>query len=800
MARGNQALNIVIRAKDLAKGTLRKLTARLRDVGRNADGANGAFSRLTSRVRNFILAAGGIYAVQRAMRSVLAVGDKYERLGIQMEALMGSIESGQQATAWIKEFTKSTPLQLDQVTNAFVTLKNFGLDPMDGTLLSLVDQNAKLGGEFERLQRISLALGQAFGKQKLQGEEIRQLIEASVPVWSLLEKATGRNTQELRKMSEAGELGTDVIKQLVATMGATSQGAAAKNMKILSGLVSNMKDRWEIFQKTVAESGWADYVKAQLTSLGNKLDEMANNGQLQELASNISATFITIAETIKAFFADLTIEDFVKRTTDGFKSIADSAGTVITVVASVGNGISAMLNSFSLVVKGAGAVIATVIGGIADGVADLVGFLGFEDLEAKVQHFADGMIPVSKAFGESMAKDAHKVRESYKAIGKAITTETPKIADTLKQVKAEAESSGEVIVTANKKVEKSQTKMGIKFADTAKDIKKSQKEVKEEVKDLGPAFDEAGEASENANEKMAGGMTIAQAMADHMGALKSELAGMSGAALAAFEGLNDISQADPRTVTDDIESMRHSLEQTNEELDAMGQAFHGFDATGLSEWMYDTKKTSLQVKESYLEQKIAFEDLIRSYEDGGLSAEQFASAARTASNEMELLNQQDMDKLKRALEQAERQMHSLQNSTRSTLEGLQDELDRLDGNTEAIERRRFEARNRDLEQKLKQARSKGDGHSAANLQQALSLNQRVFNKTRDKRENEERETRRRKSFDRAPPPRNGAGQRNESPSKVIRLEYPGGNVNVSVRQGDDVKLLRALKESGARAI
>ncbi len=92
----------------------------------------------------------------------------------------------------------------------------------------------------------------------------------------------------------------------------------------------------------------------------------------------------------------------------------------------------------------------------------------------------------------------------------------------------------------------------------------------------------------------------------------------------------------------------------------MGQAFHGFDATGLSEWMYDTRKTSLQVKESYLEQKIAFEDLMRSYEDGSISAEQFASAARKASDEMELLNQQDMDKLNRALEQAERQMQSLQ--------------------------------------------------------------------------------------------------------------------------------------------
>ena len=406
------------------------------------------------------------------------------------------------------------------------------------------------------------------------------------------------------------------------------------------------------------------------------------------------------------------------------------------------------------------------------------------------------MLPVSKAFAESMAKDAHKVRDSYKAIGKAITTETPKIADTLKQVKVEAEDSSEVIVTANTEVEKSQAKLGQKVTTVAEEITKAEKEVKDEVRELGPAFEEAGEASETANKKMAGGTTIAQAMADHMGGLKDELAGMSGAALAAFENLNDISQADPRTVTDDIESMRHSLEQTNEELDAMGQAFHGFDATGLSEWMYDTKKTSLQVKESYLEQKIAFEELMDAYESGNVSAEQFASSARSAKDEMNLLNQQDMDTLNRALEQAERHMQSLQNSTRSTLEGLQDELDRLDGNTTAIERRRFEARNRELEEKLKQARAKGDGISAANLQEALSLNQRVFSKTQSKRQSDEREKRRQTSErTRKPPPTN-----NSTPSKVIRLEYPGGSVNVNVRNGDENKLLRALKESGARAI
>ncbi|MCW7554954.1 tape measure protein [Endozoicomonas gorgoniicola] len=64
-----------------------------------------------------------------------------------------------------------------QVADAFTALKNFGLDPMDGTLQAIVDQTSKLGGGMERLNGISLALGQAWAKQKLQGEEILQLVE-----------------------------------------------------------------------------------------------------------------------------------------------------------------------------------------------------------------------------------------------------------------------------------------------------------------------------------------------------------------------------------------------------------------------------------------------------------------------------------------------------------------------------------------------------------------------------------------------------------------------------------------------
>ncbi|WP_345195521.1 tape measure protein, partial [Kistimonas scapharcae] len=229
-----------------------------------------------------LLAGTGFYALKRAMTGVLSTGDQFERTAVQLKAVMGSVEDGEKAFAWIREFTQNTPLQLQDVTNAFVLLRNFGFDPTDGTMQSLVDMNAKLGGSQEKLQRITLQLGQAWGNQKLQYEEIKTLIENGVPVWDLLSQATGKNVTELRALSAQGKLGRDVIRGLIDAMGQSSQGAAADAMSLLSGYVSNLKDRWSEFANLIAESGWLDYIKDNLRQLNQSLETLDKNGKLKQ--------------------------------------------------------------------------------------------------------------------------------------------------------------------------------------------------------------------------------------------------------------------------------------------------------------------------------------------------------------------------------------------------------------------------------------------------------------------------------------------------------------------------------------
>ncbi|EMV9185864.1 tape measure protein, partial [Escherichia coli] len=250
-----------------AKGELDQNTKSVRDLEREqaraartagehasrTSAVGEAMSRGVTKVLGFTAAYLGLEAalglISRGLRTVasgigsmLNTGDMFEGLQTRLTSLMGSVASGEQATEWITKFAKDTPLQLGDVTDAFALLKAYGLDPMDGSLQSLEDQSEKLGGGMERLEGIATAVGQAWAKQKLQTEEILQLVERGVPAWDLLAKVTGRSAGELQDLASAGRLGRDAIKALIEEMGRSSAGAAEANMRRLSGLISNLQD------------------------------------------------------------------------------------------------------------------------------------------------------------------------------------------------------------------------------------------------------------------------------------------------------------------------------------------------------------------------------------------------------------------------------------------------------------------------------------------------------------------------------------------------------------------------------
>ncbi|WP_445946958.1 tape measure protein [Shewanella sp.] len=343
----------------------------------------------------------GVDKLWESLKSILTSGDKAASFSAQMTAMMGSIAGGEQATAWIKDFANRTGTQLDSAKQAFASLKTFGIDPMNGALQSMVDYNAKLGGSQEKLEGIILATGQAWAKQKLQGEEILQLVERGFPVWDLLEKVTGKNTVQLGKLSEAGQLGRDVMQQLFDEMGKQANGQAALSLDRLSGQVNLLSNKWESFKQIIADSGAYQVAIDLLKDINTTFDQLNQSGKIKAAAQDISDFFKAIlidgGESLKGMMENITAF------ATGLNVVAGSIRLVFNIVTSV--------------VATFGAAISGVFALILQGWATVIRVFGGDELSQTFQNQANALKAVSKAYLDQVKQDARDATAALKQMG-----------------------------------------------------------------------------------------------------------------------------------------------------------------------------------------------------------------------------------------------------------------------------------------------------------------------------------------------------------------------------------------------
>jgi tape measure domain-containing protein len=220
-------------------------------------------------------------------KDILDTNRQMEMLRASLTSVTGSIASGKDAFKFVQDFAINTPFEISDLTKAFITLKNFGLQPNADVMQAISDQASKLGGSAETLTGITLALGQAWAKGKLQGQEILQLINQGVPIWELLVEVTGKSTAELQKMSEKGEITRDVLGKVIVKMGELSSGSSVRAMNTLTGSISNLSDAWTVFQDTLMQDKSEGLVKSivrNMTSAISGLTDLINS----DLAGSIA--------------------------------------------------------------------------------------------------------------------------------------------------------------------------------------------------------------------------------------------------------------------------------------------------------------------------------------------------------------------------------------------------------------------------------------------------------------------------------------------------------------------------------
>lgn len=251
----------------------------------------GSFSVLKSLIPQLGLA----YAI----REILQANIEMEAMRNRLEAVTGSVNLAKIAFANVVQIAKETPQSIEQIGRAYIMLKNFGIEPTMQTMRDLTNVTSKLGGQSDTLTGITLALGQATAKGKLQAQDTNQMIERGVPVYGLLVQVLGKTTGEIVKMMEAGELNTEVIKKMIRAAGEWSSGSSEKMMDTLGGKVNMFGDALTKFKDAVLQDSSEGVLKqtiAGYTLFFDRLADLMNKPVIEKQIDGLSVKINALSD------------------------------------------------------------------------------------------------------------------------------------------------------------------------------------------------------------------------------------------------------------------------------------------------------------------------------------------------------------------------------------------------------------------------------------------------------------------------------------------------------------------------
>ena len=253
---------------------------------------NQSIETAARRVTMFAAAAATAAAGAAVMlgKSVISTSAEFEGYAATLETIEGSSEKARKALDWVAEFGKTTPYEVGEVTQAFVRLKAYGLDPMDGTLSAVGDAASAMGkGLMQGVEAIADAATGEFERLKEFGIKSKQAGDKVTFTWS-------QNGKELTKTVKKSS--TEIVKFLKENFGQRFSGAMLRQSKTWNGMMSNLGDSWVDFQRRIGEGGFFEAVKSKLAGVLDYIAKLDADGTLDRWSRNLATAFTAASDII----------------------------------------------------------------------------------------------------------------------------------------------------------------------------------------------------------------------------------------------------------------------------------------------------------------------------------------------------------------------------------------------------------------------------------------------------------------------------------------------------------------------
>lgn len=261
-----------------AEPKINRLAAALNSMANAAKGAASAtnpLSRLKTELIGVAAASVGLYGLAGQLKSVWEAGTQLAATQIRFNVAFDGVEEGTAQLKYARQAALNLKLPLATTVKAYAELalsaKGGALEGENARKIFIgFAQAARVtGATSEATAGVFKALTQIISKGKVQAEELRQQLGDRLPgAMQLMATGLGVTTAQLDKMMKKGELTSETLVNMAATMSERMGPQLEAALKSPAARLQDFQNRMTMFKEEVAGSGFLDAV-------GDAFDKLA---------------------------------------------------------------------------------------------------------------------------------------------------------------------------------------------------------------------------------------------------------------------------------------------------------------------------------------------------------------------------------------------------------------------------------------------------------------------------------------------------------------------------------------------
>lgn len=278
------------------------------------------FAKDLKRILGGIVVSQAFYKMLGIMQDLVSSSVEFmtnmEQSAISFKYLLGSAENSAGFLEALQDFAISSPMDMQGAEQASRMLMTMGFQAENtiAVLRTLTDAATVAGGEMsDTVNRIALALGQMMQSGTVKMQEVRQLVNANIPIYDILQEELGLTAEQVANIGDeainSGVAVTAILRGLQKRFG----GAGKEMQTTVTGAISAIKDSFYVLFNEVMKGPYEE-IRQKLVSLSNAMQYLAQVARqlgaggvfeaivperLQMVIRNVIGAFMQLGQAMK---------------------------------------------------------------------------------------------------------------------------------------------------------------------------------------------------------------------------------------------------------------------------------------------------------------------------------------------------------------------------------------------------------------------------------------------------------------------------------------------------------------------